>query len=156
MNVVEYVGPEGVRSTPAERYRLAKPRPGDLIRWLDGTIGMIETVGTGHVQADEVHAVEKLGSAFLGLINDRPYVNISGGPFCCMKLADLAPALGDFQVVRFWNWGDNTSGAGKGVEYHLARPVFRATAPRMAITNDGRRPYACDVQATEPHVDEQA
>ena len=125
MNVTEYVGMEGVVSSDLTALRATKPRSGDLVRWHDGTLGRIwETGGHGFTEADEVHVCSGLGSAFLGLLDDgRVYADISGGPFYMLKLADLRPTY-ELANATFWNWGDNMRGAGQGVEYMLARPVF--------------------------------
>ncbi len=117
-HIIEYVGGDGVESSPLSG-RLAQPRPGDLIEWADGTLGRIWEVGTGHCEPDQVHVCNSLGSAFLG----RGYVSISGGPFTILQLGDLT-ATRRCALSCFWNWGDNSSGAGMDVEYWLARPVF--------------------------------
>src|SRR6266542_1213006 len=112
-------GPPAVARPPRLSGRLAQPRPGDLIEWADGTLGRIWEVGTGHCEPDQVHVCNSLGSAFLG----RGYVSISGGPFTVLQLGDLT-ATRRCALSCFWNWGDNSSGAGMDVEYWLARPVF--------------------------------
>ena len=115
--ITEYVGKEGVKSTEADWLRFKKPRPGDLIRWPNGKLGMIEddydSAGSW-AKEGEVHAIATQGSAFLGWDEDkrRATVSISGGPFLCVKAANLEPEGGTYNA-RFWNWGDNFPGADK-------------------------------------------
>jgi hypothetical protein len=118
--ITEYVGPDGVESSELTHARLTRPRPGDLIEWPDGKRGRVWTVGTGLVDAGEVHVCNELGSAFLS----RGSVSISGGPFTVLKLTELEPAM-RCGVERFWNWGDRLAGADQGVDYYLARPIFK-------------------------------
>ncbi len=118
--ITEYVGKDGVESSPLSHGRLTRPRPGDLVQWADGSLGRVWEVGTGHCEQDEVHVCDSLGSAFLG----RGYVSISGGPFTILKLSELTATM-RCELAGFWNWGDNSPGRDMGVEYWLARPVFR-------------------------------
>ena len=102
------------------------PRPGDPIRWEDGSVGRIWEVGDGFVDADEVHVCVNGGSVFRNRkAGDRAddTVSISGGPFQALKIADLKDT-GDTFSPRFWDWGDNRRGAHQGVDYHEERPVW--------------------------------
>lgn len=126
--IAEYVGAKGVKSSNRDRYRLSRPQVGDLILWPNGKVGRIEAEHDSQgswAGEGEVHVCCELGSAFLGwdAERNRATLAISGGPFMNVKLADLAPTY-HTRVVRFWNWGNNSPGAGKGVDYYLARPVF--------------------------------
>lgn len=132
--ITEYVGGDGIESTEVTRGRMGKPRPGDLIEWPDGSYGRVWTVETGFAEQGQVHVCRELGSAFLGRTGSRTagppptgrgvYVSISGGPFLILELDELEPAV-RLDTARFWNWGDNTPGAGRGVDYWLPRPVFK-------------------------------
>lgn len=121
--IVEYVGKEGVISSPADHFRFKTPRPGDLIRWNDGSLGRIWEVGTGHCEPDEVHVCNSLGSAFLGVIDGRPYVSISGGPFTILKTSNLI-ATERLAPSTMWNFADRLAGANQGCDYTLMRPLF--------------------------------
>jgi len=123
-NITEYVGKEGVESSPVTYNRMTQPRPGDLIRWADGSLGRICEVGAGHCRPDEVHVCNSLGRAFLG----RGYVSVGGGPFTILKRSELMATM-RCELAGFWNWGDNSAGADRGVEYWLARPVFQVHCP---------------------------
>lgn len=141
MRITEYVGKEGVVSSVWDHGRMERPKPGDLIRWSDDSIGRVWEVGTGYCNPDEVHVCHSRGSAFLGWIEDQPhdprhypyeylkgkrghiYVSISGGPFSVLKLTALKPTF-DLGLSDMWNWGDNLAGADMGVNYGLHRPIF--------------------------------
>jgi hypothetical protein len=125
--ITEYVGPDGIESSEMSARRMGRPRPGDLVEWPDGTLGMVSEVEKGLVGPGEVMVVNTLGSAFLRRSTvDGVMVSISGGPFTVLKFTDLLTAT-RLEKARFWNWGDNGSGADKGVDYWLARPVFKVT-----------------------------
>ncbi len=130
--IIEYIGASGLRHSKGYEAsnRLCNPRSGDIIDFENfegtypfthGRYGRIEEVGTGYCEKDEVHLCCELGSAFL---NDSGSVSISGGPFCVVKLDDLEPTLRTYPAT-YWNWGNNGSGGGHGVNYIIARPVFR-------------------------------
>ncbi len=120
LEITEYVGKDGVESSPLSHERLTRPRPGDLAEWADGRLGRVWEVGTGLCGPDEVHVCHSLGSAFLG----RGYVSISGGPFTILKRSALTLTM-QCAPAGFWNWGSNLPGADMDVHYRLARPVFR-------------------------------
>lgn len=117
--IVESIHKGGIVHTPFHR-RYDKPHSGDFVRWADGTIGRIWECGTGHVGPDEAQVCETPGSAFL---LDDGRVDISGGPFRIIKLADLQPTSRT-HVGEFWNWGNNRPAAHQGVTYLIARPLF--------------------------------
>lgn len=125
-HVIEYIGRDGVKTTPIQ-FRAEQPKPGDPIyipkdmreypwKW---PWARIEGQGRGPATKEELHVCCDQGSVFLG----DGYVSISGGPFAHIKPDDLKPTLLT-KCVRFWNWGDNHSGASQGVEYNIDRPVF--------------------------------
>lgn len=126
MNVVEYIGGEGVRTTPHVRYRsrLQQVRPGDVVDVSHLThypFGGQDVARVDVVRDSEVHLCLSGGSVFWTAADS---VLISGGPFRWVRLDQLEPTWST-RVVRFWNWGDNGPGADHGVEYHVQRPVFR-------------------------------
>ena len=119
--VIEYVGKEGVKTSPANAYRMGRPRSGDLIRWHDGSLGRAwGNPGEVFAEDDQIHVCESLGSAFL---SPDGSVDISGGPFRVLDLSDLEPAY-ELGRATVWNWGDNYRGAGQGVDYEIQRPIF--------------------------------
>jgi hypothetical protein len=122
--VTEYVGAEGVISSELDHARLSRPRSGDVVRWPDGTLGRVWQVGSGYCDPGQVYVCCELGSAFL--FGDGT-VDISGGPFEMVAL-DALEATFELRAAVFWNWGDRVPGAGQGVEYVLARPVFAIRA----------------------------
>lgn len=105
---------------------MTSPSAGDLVCWSDGSYGQIEAVGKALRWPHKVHVCNRLGSAFLGLLegNKEPYVSISGGPFSSIDRSELEPMM-ELRRARFWNWGDCMPSAELGVEYWLARPVFK-------------------------------
>lgn len=136
MQIIEQISRNGVRSTDVStcKRRFENPRPGDMVDFGDnegtypfvsGSRGRIETVGTeeqpSFLGPGRTHICCEQGSVFL---NYDGSVSISGGPFVCVETTDLEPTY-SYELVRFWNWGDNTPGADQGCEYHIARPVFR-------------------------------
>jgi hypothetical protein len=127
--ITEYVGAAGVKSSQRTHHRLSTPLPGDVIEWPNGTFGRVESLHDpkgSWAREGEVYACCELGSAFLSWspATGRASVTISGGPFIRVTIADLKATM-TTRTVRFWNWGENSMGAGQGVDYHLARPVFR-------------------------------
>lgn len=129
-HLLEYIGAEGVRTVDVNPF-LNKPRPGDPILWSEDdnaehyackpdTYGRVWEIGTGFCDPDEIHACCELGSAFW---LPSGAVSISGGPFRILNASRLTWS-GKFHLVRFWNWGDNSPGAGKGVDYTVSRPVW--------------------------------
>ena len=119
------------------RRRLTTPRPGDPVDFslLLGQYPANQRYGTicGFSEG-EVNFCCEPGSIF---ICDDGNVSISGGPFAsCLPRTliaahDLCELPLDFPLMRrqsFWNWGNNGSGAGNAVHYHVDRPVFLATS----------------------------
>lgn len=134
MNIIEHIGPEGVKSTSGDYWRnrrFEQPKPGDPvdISHLDfypyqsstgkGGIARIETI-------DE-HGIHLCvgGASVFWSCADR--VSISGGPFEYVKPGQLQPTYST-QKVTFWNWGDNRPGANMGVYYEVHRPLFKLIA----------------------------
>jgi hypothetical protein len=118
--IIESINGDGLVTTLYTHARAATPRPGDFVRWTDGTIGRVELVGTGWCEPDEAHVCREVGSAFL---NGDGTVDISGGPFRVIPLTDLHTTY-QFHTGTFWNWGDNRPGRDQGVHYQITRPIF--------------------------------
>jgi len=135
MFIIESISAYGVKTSPARFGRMETPHPGDVIDFGDnignfpyteGRYGRVEEVGTdnpevGWVNAGELHVCCGNASVFL---HEDGSCSISGGPFAVIKIKDLEPT-NELKTVLFWNWGDHSPGADQGVNYHLARPVFR-------------------------------
>lgn len=125
--IIEYIGKEGVKTSPANS-RLIEPKEGDVIEFpetlgypFDNPFGRIDRLNNVfNSDPLQVHICVNLGSVFLG----DGYVSISGGPFTHILKSDLKPT-GKVKDVNFWNFGDHLPGAGQGVYYTIARPVFR-------------------------------
>lgn len=127
-HIIECIDRSGVRTSTLTHQRLETPLPGDVINWPSGKLGRVDSLhdpAGSWAGPGEVHVCAELGSAFLSWSTKRgrPVISISGGPFLMVKLADLQPTYRT-AVVRFWNWGDHLPGAGMGVDYHIARPLF--------------------------------
>lgn len=125
-HIVEYIGKDKLIHSEHTSSRASKPHPGDIVDFGDNTeypfthgkYGRIDSLNfcdTGTIQV-----CCEMGSCFLG----ENYVNISGGPFSIIMPDELESTY-ELHVARFWNWGNHSSGAGKGIDYYLARPVFR-------------------------------
>jgi hypothetical protein len=138
VRITEYAGSEGVISSTWDHARASKPRPGDHLRWNDGSLGRIEQVGDVFGKPNSIHVCRDQGSAFIGVIIPdehkhlseraalhfaRAYLSISGGPFSVLPIADLKVTY-DLAPSTVWNWGDNLAGADMGVQYTFYRPVF--------------------------------
>ncbi len=144
--IVEAINKDGIVHSPYDEVRRRRPRSGDFVRWPAGLInptyygigrssdsdlpkapplGRIYEVGTGFVHEGEVHVCESSGSAFLRYDGS---VDISGGPFRVVKLEHLVATF-ETHVGRYWNWGNNGAGADRGVDFHIARPIFDYTPP---------------------------
>ena len=135
LHIIEYIGASGLIHSKgyAANNRITTPHAGDVVDFgefagkypfIYGQYGRIEGVGVGMAHEDEAHVCCEMGSAFLAEHNGAVSVSISGGPFCCINLDDLEPTL-RLHPATFWNWGNNGSGAGRGVEYVIYRPVFK-------------------------------
>lgn len=136
--VIEYIGKEGVKTTPTEpnpkllQYRLESPYSGDLVEIpkdlqrhpFRGKYGMVWLHHKGFDgRPEHVCICCALGSAFL---NSDGTVKISGGPFSTLPREWLKPTY-SVEWVDMWNWGDHSPGANRGVDYKILRPVFRLT-----------------------------
>lgn len=138
--IVESIGHWGVKATDASmiRHRWENPRSGDVIDFGENyeenrypfnkaQYGRIEIVyrkgirGNGEwLKEGELHICTHPGSAFL---SENGSVSISGGPFEVIHVSSLEPTYITKELV-FWNW-PNGRGAHRGIEYKIARPVFR-------------------------------
>lgn len=130
MNIIEHIGPEGVTSTSGEYTRATRymtPRPGDPVdishlnfypyKGHDvARIASLNAFDTGRLQLCIAGASVFWTSA--------DSVSVSGGPFENVHPGDLQPTY-QTKAVRFWNWGDNSPGGGKGIDYLIERPLFR-------------------------------
>ncbi len=121
-NIVEYIGKSGVR-TAKDPNRMNKPAPGDKVYYKNGN----GSAKFGRIDQINAHGIKGLisicdngGSVFL---NGSGTVSISGGPFRNVHIQDLEPR-GTLEPLSFWNWGDNSPGAGQGIYYSIARPLF--------------------------------
>lgn len=125
-HIIETVGKWGVKTTPY-RQRRTLVRPGDVVEFPEDMRKYPVSYQFCRVSSLEdgnmVSIVNGMGSAFL---DHDGGLSISGGPFFSVPLESLEPTM-DVREERFWNWGDNSSGADMGVDYQIARPVFRAT-----------------------------
>ncbi len=152
-HIIESIGRWGIKSTDLnhEPGRLSTPKPGDIIQFYkepgdkkmffapkalplkDEAIYPLDRAKYGrinYVNENEIHVCSHLGSAFLA---ESGGVSISGGPFTRINLDDIEPA-GTTYNADFWNWGNNSAGAGQGVHFMIARPLFflktNATQPQ--------------------------
>lgn len=116
MRIFEYVGATTITSDLGH-WRLRTPHAGDVVLIKDKK-AIIE-----RTQGDHVCIGENVCSAFLGLLGKVPYVSINGGPTGWRKISDLEPTHMT-NWVEFWNWGDGTAGADRGVNFMVRRPVF--------------------------------
>ena len=129
-NIVESIGKWGTVASEATAERLSFPHEGDVIDFgeyagtypfTSGRYGRVsDEPGSRFALDDEVHVCCQPGSAHLF---ENGQVDISGGPFTCLKLSGLK-FRGEFRVGNFWNWGNNRPGANMGVHYTITRPVF--------------------------------
>lgn len=144
--ITESRGKWGEVTSPYDETRRTTPRAGDVVQFREDL--RVYPVSNKHCRIDSiddetgmVHIVNGMGSAFLF---EDGTVSISGGPFFSVPLESLQPT-GKLHNSTFWNWADNGPGAGHGVDYHIERPVFRATeaprdhAIRYATTEKGAR-----------------
>lgn len=122
--IIEYIGREGVQTSPADAVRFNNPRSGDAVLIPDGLQGYPFTQGKfariAAVRGPKIQICCGLGSAFL---NVGGSVSISGGPFETLDAVDLEP-LGYGEWFDVWNF-PNGAGGGMGVNYKIFRPVFR-------------------------------
>jgi hypothetical protein len=127
-HIIDSIGKWGVKTTP-HNIRMYRPKPGDVIDFgenegtfpfYNGRYGRIESIDSTYVEG-KFHVCCGGASVFLF---ESGNCSISGGPFTHIDPADLIPTPA-LKTVRFWNWGDNGRGAGMGVDYYIARPVFK-------------------------------
>lgn len=125
--IVEYIGREKLVHKQYNVTRAATVKPGDFVDfsamegkypYTHGKYGRIQN--THYFDTDDILICCEEGSCFLM----EGAVSISGGPFEVVKPHQLEPTY-ELHVGRFWNWGNNLPGADKGVDYYLARPVFK-------------------------------
>jgi len=122
--IVESINKNGLVTSPYE-FRRTSVKSGDVIDFgeFDGvyphTSGRYGRVWT--VEDRRVTYCCEPGSAFL---SDDGHADISGGPFSSCDIKDLEPTY-ETHTLGFWNWGNNGSGAGHGVDYYIPRPLFR-------------------------------
>ena len=126
MYIIEYIGKGGIRHTEYDGSRANTPRPGDVIDFgenkgtypfTEGKYGRVESIN--FCDTGLIHICCELGSVFLS----DGHVSISGGPFTTVLPEELSITF-KTKVVHFWNWGNNSPGGGKGVDYYINRPVF--------------------------------
>lgn len=115
--VVRQIDEHGLR---VERLGL-RAQGGDLVRWADGRIGMIDDATTP-LMFPEWSVVEDMTTASVHLL-DGGKVSISGGPFRRVH-PDQLTFSGQFGLACFWNWGGRPARAHQGVDYILARPIY--------------------------------
>lgn len=138
MWIVESIGKWGVKATNSGT-RLFTPKAGDVIDFGEDyennpypfnktRYGRIEQVGKpardgycGWLEEGQAHVCVHPGSAFL---REDGSVSISGGPFAVIETKDLKPTV-TLKALGFWNWGNNSPGADQGIDYQIARPVFK-------------------------------
>ncbi len=138
-HVVEYAGSEGMVTTSVDIRRFQPPKPGDLVLIPDdapypyknalssGKYGRVDYVDA---ESGELHVCWGGASVFL----TKSGVSISGGPFSHIKISQLR--WDRVRMARFWNWGDNGSGAHQGVYFDLPRPVWELTLTDVGVTNE--------------------
>lgn len=125
--ITETIGKWGVKTSDA-RVRMAIPKPGDVIRFgtdrayprQDADFGIVDFIDGNKI----VFCVHPMGI----FLNENGSVSISGGPFGSCSKTEIQPTYLT-QNVLFWNWGDNSPGAGMGVNYLISRPVFQIVDP---------------------------
>lgn len=127
-HIIEYIGKNGIKTTSWDIRRFQDPKPGDAVLFPenapypfnDRRVGRIDSVNgqSGWENEGEAHICCSMGSVFLS----DGSVSISGGPFTVVPLDKLEFA--GFKDLPFWNWGNNTAGAGQGVDYVIWRPAW--------------------------------
>ena len=126
--ITETIGSWGEITTPYEPDRRTQPRAGDIIEFPEELRNYPVTyrrcrIASIDAQTGMASIVNGMGSAF---IMEDASLSISGGPFFSLPVESLE-ATHELHKARVWNWGGNSPGAGQGVDYHIDRPVFRAT-----------------------------
>lgn len=126
-HIIESIGNWGVKATK-NASRMTTPKSGDIVDFgeFEGmypfTHGKHGRIWTTKDMSDWGNSLCcSLGSAFLF---ESGNVDISGGPFAGFEMSDLEETY-TLYPATFWNWGMNTPGGGNGVDYIIARPVFR-------------------------------
>lgn len=131
-HIIEYIGKEGVRTTEISGItsnRLETPSYGDPVKapkeagYPFGELGLsrLDEFWTRDDGTEMCRVCCSGGGSHF--LNPNGTVSVSGGPFCSFPVAFLTP-LYQVRSVGFWNWGDNSAGAGQGVNYQIARPTF--------------------------------
>lgn len=132
-HIIETIGKWGVKTRPFQ-IRAARPGPGDPVdisefkdiypfksEYQYARIAGIRTNETG---------TKRLSLCCTGggshHLFENGEVSVSGGPFVGVDLDWIEPTY-LIKAVHFWNWGDHSSGAGMGVDYHVSRPIFKLT-----------------------------
>ena len=129
--------------------RWTRPSPGDVIEFPESMQGRYP-IGDNewrtrlcniNKETNRIHVCANWGQAFW---NDDGTVDVSGGSWYSMPIEMLKPKY-ELALVKMWNWGDHARGAGNGVEYTIARPVFIAkchpndTIARHALSEEHAR-----------------
>ena len=126
-HILEYIGAGKIITTNMRETlsRWKNPQPGDVVDFskMGGVypfdkskFGTIDSIDN---QSNKISICSHMGSIFLG----DGYVSISGGPFEWVSPSRLEGTY-QLRTQRMWNWGNNTPGAGMGVDYLIDRPVF--------------------------------
>lgn len=127
-HVIETIGSWGVKTSPVQG-RITRVRAGDVVQFSEELRKYPVSCAYCRVssvdrESGKVNMVDGMGSAF---ITENAAMDISGGPFFSLPIECLEPTH-TLHNVHVWNWGDNSPGAAQGVDYHIDRPLFRATA----------------------------
>ena len=126
--IIESIGKNGVKTTSAHNGRLARPTAGDIVDFGEGERPYPYT----NVRYGRVDRIRDDGKVSICCQTQRVFleddgsVSITGGPFQSVALEDLEPTH-TLDNAPFWNWGNHSPGAHQGVDYTIARPVFRLT-----------------------------
>jgi hypothetical protein len=127
-HIIETIGKWGVKTTPVG-LRMTKISAGDVVQFPDEHKRYPVSYRRCRIDRIDrekgmVGMVDGMGSAF---ITESGSLSISGGPFFSLPIECLTP-MHCTHTVHVWNWGDNSPGAGQGVDYHIERPLFEANA----------------------------
>jgi len=121
--IIESITKDGMITKPLTNTRYKIPHWGDGVLYPDGSVGMIETVGTWG-DDNSVHVCRPEYSAFMRELG----VSISGGPWDVFQLSDLEP-LYSLHKMNFWTWASTPMAYG-GVSFSIDRPIFRIKQER--------------------------
>lgn len=124
-HIIETIGSWGVRTTSIHQ-RMLRVEPGDAVSIAH--LSQYPFLDRDWATVASIDRKSGLVALCIGncsvFLNETGGVSISGGPFCGCEIGDLEPQH-TLREQRFWNWGDNFPGGGQGVEYTIARPVFK-------------------------------